>query len=305
MAKDSEPDDVSEDGSDVLDTVTQLDDETEFSALSSSETKQVERVKPAQRQQLSPNGEQKELEATQEMVQLLRKGKKNLVDRLQVQAQRQLKKGGKFEDLSAGECRPSALVERYENLYTQTRLDAMDELDELESLDKVDDSGDIKKKILFSVLVVAYRTVQHSLTEKQTKLKKILDIPDDDKIAAHAEEMQDRIADYLRITGARLKIDSIKQDVSKQLWSTLYDFPELQNCVKLKEYMDECVRLSWMLAVQVPPMSIEHEATEFSEKLHGRFMTSNMTSLEIKYHVWPALIESKAGVVLYRGTVVT
>ena len=91
------------------------------------------------------------------------------------------------------------------------------------------------------------------------------------------------------------------KDVSKQLWSTLYDFPELQNCVKLKEYMDECVRLSWMLAVQVPPMSIEYEATEFSEKLHRRFMTS----LEIKYHVWPALIDSKAGVVLYRGTVVT
>ena len=58
---------------------------------------------------------------------------------------------------------------------------------------------------------MAYRTVQHSLTEKQTKLKKILDIPDDDKIEAHAQEMQDRIADYLRITSARLKIDSIKQ----------------------------------------------------------------------------------------------
>ena len=58
---------------------------------------------------------------------------------------------------------------------------------------------------------MAYRTVQHSLTEKQTKLKKILGIPDDDKIAGHAQEMQDRIADYLRITGARLKIDSIKQ----------------------------------------------------------------------------------------------
>ena len=66
-----------------------------------------------------------------------------------------MKKGGKFEDLSAGECRPSALVERYDNLYTQTRLDAMDELDELESLDKVDDSEDIKNKILFSVLVVS------------------------------------------------------------------------------------------------------------------------------------------------------
>lgn len=75
--------------------------------------------------------------------------------RLQEQAQRQLKKGGKFEDLSAGECRPSALVERYDNLYTQTRLDAMDELDEVESLDKLDDNGDIKNKILFSVVVVS------------------------------------------------------------------------------------------------------------------------------------------------------
>ena len=66
-----------------------------------------------------------------------------------------MKKGGKFEDLPAGECRPSALVERYDNLYTQTRLEAMDDLDELESLDKVDDSGDIKNKILLSVLVVS------------------------------------------------------------------------------------------------------------------------------------------------------
>ena len=58
---------------------------------------------------------------------------------------------------------------------------------------------------------MAYRKVQHSLSEKQTKLKKILDIPDDDKMEAHAQEMQDRIADYLKITSARLKIDSIKQ----------------------------------------------------------------------------------------------
>ena len=80
--------------------------------------------------------------------------------RLQDQAQRQLKKGGKFEDLSAGDCRPSALVERYDNLYTQTRLDAMDELDEIESLDKLDDNGDIKNKILFSVVVVSEEIIR-------------------------------------------------------------------------------------------------------------------------------------------------
>lgn len=91
----------------------------------------------------------------------------------------------------------------------------------------------------------------------------------------------------------------------KQLWSALYDFPELQNCIKLTEYVDECVRLSWMLAVQVPPMSIEYGGTEFSEKRYERFVTSNMKSVVIKYHVWPALVDSQTGHVLYRGTVVT
>ena len=39
--------------------------------------------------------------------------------------------------------------------------------------------------------------VQHSLTEKQTKLKKILDIPDYDSIGANGQEMEDHIADWL------------------------------------------------------------------------------------------------------------
>ena len=59
----------------------------------------------------------------------------------------------------------------------------------------------------FENVVCHYRKYDYD----QTKLKKTLDIPDDDNIAAHAQEMQDRIADYLRITGARFKIDSIKQ----------------------------------------------------------------------------------------------
>ena len=75
----------------------------EFSALSSSETEDRKRVKPTQRKQSSPNvngternqqqkdiigdlqlqlqNKQKELEAAQEMVQLLRIREKNLTDR--------------------------------------------------------------------------------------------------------------------------------------------------------------------------------------------------------------------------------
>lgn len=52
-------------------------------------------------------------------------------------------------------------------------------------------------------------------------------------------------------------------------------------------------------------MSIEYEATEFTDKLQGRSMTSDMTKTVIKYHVWPALIDAQTGHVLYKGTVVT
>ena len=52
-------------------------------------------------------------------------------------------------------------------------------------------------------------------------------------------------------------------------------------------------------------MSIEYEATDFTDSLHGRFMNSEMTKVVIKYHVWPALIDSQTGHVVYKGMVVT
>ena len=58
---------------------------------------------------------------------------------------------------------------------------------------------------------VAFRTVQQVLTEKQHKLKKLLDIPDEETKAEHAQDIQDRLNDYFRLTGARLKIDKIKR----------------------------------------------------------------------------------------------
>ena len=74
--------------------------------------------------------------------------------RLADQAERQLKKGGKFEDLSAGACRPTALIGQYAELCTQVRIDALDDLDQLATLEQLKDSADLKNKILFSVVVV-------------------------------------------------------------------------------------------------------------------------------------------------------
>jgi len=73
--------------------------------------------------------------------------------RLSEQAQRQLERGAsKFEDISLGENRPTQLVKRYGNLYSEARLDAMDALDELPDMA---DADDLKVKLLLSIVVVS------------------------------------------------------------------------------------------------------------------------------------------------------
>lgn len=73
--------------------------------------------------------------------------------RLSEQARHQFDHGSsKFEDLSLGSGRPSQLITRYGNLFSQGRVDAFDALDELVELTDFDD---LKGKLLFSVVVVS------------------------------------------------------------------------------------------------------------------------------------------------------
>jgi hypothetical protein len=70
--------------------------------------------------------------------------------RLAEQAQRQLEKGGKFEDLNQIS-RPTELIRLYNSLYSQSRIDALDALDNVREMS---DAEDLKSKLLFSVVVV-------------------------------------------------------------------------------------------------------------------------------------------------------
>ncbi len=60
--------------------------------------------------------------------------------------------GKKFENLADGERRPSALVAKYAELYSQTRVDAYEALSEVAELA---DARELKEKLLFSVVVVS------------------------------------------------------------------------------------------------------------------------------------------------------
>lgn len=87
----------------------------------------------------------------------------HVICRLSEQARQQFDGHGqsKFEDLSLGSGRPSQLISRYGNLFSQARVDASDALDDLDDLNNV---ADLKGKLLFSVVVVSAFRFQPTLS---------------------------------------------------------------------------------------------------------------------------------------------
>lgn len=233
---------------------------------------------------------------------------KQLRDRLSDQAQKHFMKGStKFENLSLGENRPSQLVQRFRDLYSEGRLDAYDALDEIPEISEFDE---LKGKLLFSVVVLAFRSAQHSLEQVTETMTQVLRLPSaDDSGAEAADPMITRVRDvvdsYLQQSINTYDISSIVQEVSQQVYATLYDYPRLKQCQRLQHYIKDCVRLAWALSVQTPPLMMDYDAKLFKEDAHTRFHSSNPESNLVKSMLWPGLLEGQNGPCVAKGVVIT
>lgn len=250
----------------------------------------------------------KELCTSQEILAKMQEREKILRNRLSEQAQRQLQKGSsKFEDLSLGESRPTQLIKRYGNLYTESRLDAMDALDDVPNMA---DCEDLKVKLLLSVVVLAFRSAEKTLNEMKSKIRELLHIPrvieSGNMAFCHAaKELEEAVAFYLRKTIEKHDISKTYKDVCDRVWITLYDYPMLKECTGLLRYIDDSVRIAWAMSVQNPPFVIDYESKVFNADLHVRFHTSDAESPEIKSVLWPILLEGAGGPCVAKGVVLT
>ncbi|KAI9564615.1 hypothetical protein GHT06_008356 [Daphnia sinensis] len=101
--------------------------------------------------------------------------KKMKASRMALQAQKMVERGvgpSKFESISSEQ--RSDLIQNYGGLYTQSRVETLDYLDKLEELRGADE---LKSKLLFSVIVLAFRSLQATSTQMKDHIKRILQIP--------------------------------------------------------------------------------------------------------------------------------
>ncbi|XP_013781314.1 uncharacterized protein LOC106465625 [Limulus polyphemus] len=245
-----------------------------------------------------------ELSKARQTIAALEEREKTMKDRLTEQAQKLLDRGVRFEEVCLKENRPVALVRRYGNLYAQARVDTLDALD---SLPELRDGDELKSKLLFSVVVLSFRSVQKTLLEIKASIRHILQIPElpSHDVNRESGDVELSINNYLRSSSDRFDLRKHVEEVCSQIWATLYDYPCLKNCEGLIEYVRDCIRLAWGLSTQAPPFVIDYESRVFRRDMHVRFHSSNQESNQVKTYLWPSLLEGINGPCVHKGVVVT
>ncbi|RWS03371.1 uncharacterized protein B4U79_12865 [Dinothrombium tinctorium] len=248
----------------------------------------------------------RELVKAKQTIFEMQEKEQKLKDRLAEQAQRMLERGLRFENVCLGERRPTALIRKFGNLYAQARVDTLDALD---SLHQLKDAEELKSKLLFSVVVLAFRSVQKTIADIKQQIAQLLQISDSGSNKMNKEainELQISVNHYLKSSCDCFNTAKNVEEVCNQIYATLYDYPCLKSCDGLTMYVRDCVRIGWALTTQTPPFVIEYETRYFRRDMHIRFHTSNQDSDVIKTYLWPALLEEGAnGACVHKGVVIT
>lgn len=250
-----------------------------------------------------------ELSQSREQIRKLQDQEKQLRERLadRVHQQFTTKNNSAFEDLNLGSLRPTALIRSYDDLYREGRVDTLDALDSLPELRGLDI---LKMKILFSVVVLAFRCVQQALYELKGKIRHLLCLPQPHETQRQPPQpifatMEHSINDYLCKTIDTYDLDPIVHDVCQNIYATLYDYPGLKSCAGLVDYTKNTVRLAWGLSVQDPPYYIVYDLRTFQASALTRFHTSDSESTNVRSFLWPMLVEGQSGQCVAKGVVIT
>nr|XP_022918602.1 uncharacterized protein LOC111427609 [Onthophagus taurus] len=191
-------------------------------------------------------------------------------------------------------------VGRFASLYYQSRPRALESLDDLPDLTH---ANQLKSKILFSVVVLAFRTCRHL---KDTKLRETFRNLHIDVRNSSANLLRSTITKCFATTFDTFPLSEIETQIRNLVCDTLQEYKCLDSCEGLRRYVAEVSRTVWFLINQDPPFELETNftiPTKFRPDLHLKHHSSDRTSDNVKCYLWPALIQS--GNCVHKAVVVT
>ncbi|CAO1426453.1 unnamed protein product [Diamesa hyperborea] len=197
---------------------------------------------------------------------------------------------GYHSDPDHSDDQKSELVKQYNILYEKTRVETLEALNSLQELKK---AQILKSKILFSIIVLAFRSCYGLKERKILEVRRILYSLE--KHDTSTDGLDDSVRLYLKMSADNFPISEIERQVANQVLSTLHEYPCLSiSFVPLKNYITDCVRLAWKMSNETCPYYLDMDFTMGKIRLEKqeRYQTSDMRSDLIRSFVWPALIQN-------------
>lgn len=216
------------------------------------------------------------------------------------------------------------MVYSFISLYTKNRMDTLFGLDQLPQLQSAHHL--LKTKILFSIVVLAFRSCTTLRDRKMSELRRLfippgITPPEPTKHPNKAKvdyfgNIEKAARQYLQDTSDKFPLDDVAVQVANQVGeqklqvkkhllkyifqvlSTLHEFPCLETCEALKSYLKHSVRLAWQMVNHSPSYHLDNDLKlgHFFPDRHERHPSSDPRSNLIREFVWPGLMQNNQSV---------
>lgn len=187
--------------------------------------------------------------------------------------------------------RPTNLVERFSTLYDDEWTEAF------ETLQQVQGYEDEKKAIqlLLGILMDCFQ-VCRDMSEKQ--LASGLKMSGSNITITNLPAEMNKIVKDTRKKMADADLPMVHKMISNKFQDGRHNF--LQS-MQVEKYVKRCAEISWLMAIQDPPMAITVEIGEGFQFDKSKYREYTKTGKFVDYFVWPAVLIQDGGNVMSKG----
>ncbi|KAG5672294.1 hypothetical protein PVAND_002431 [Polypedilum vanderplanki] len=184
------------------------------------------------------------------------------------------------------------LIEEYSLIYKTMRLDTLKLLTKSNNFHIAES---VKLKILFSIVVLAFRSCHNLRERKLLEAKRVLCTQANGE--RHKEQinaLENSIKNYLLATCDAFCLDEVENSIATQIYTSLHGYSCINQLLDtLSKYIEKIARLAWKLTNQTPPyfLDVDFTLSTINQKKHVRTSKSNPNSAIIEQFLWPALFQ--------------
>ncbi|KAK3582890.1 hypothetical protein CHS0354_009696 [Potamilus streckersoni] len=196
--------------------------------------------------------------------------------------------------------RPTKLAEKYSEIYDNQWTDAFSTLSKLkEGASEEDLTGH-----LYNILVDGYRFCASVRMRQKKNIEVIILHPDANVESIQVSQTEKVNEIFSKLVNDAAKISSNMTSINMAKAFTEND--EMLNkygkmMMPCKTYIEECVKLSWLMQIQTPPVCLDLKTAKKQAFPKDTYREFTSKGKHIAFVVWPALLLHDGGPLLAKG----